>query len=165
MVTLVVAMADNRVIGKDGKMPWHIPAELKHFKEYTMGKPIIMGRKTFDSIGKVLPGRTNIIITRQEDYFKEGALVVSNVKDALKFGQKIEEEVCVIGGATIFTECLPKADRIVLTKIHFQPEGDTFFPEIEESAFKLVSETPYPESSETPSYSILILDRIKEEEI
>jgi dihydrofolate reductase len=128
-VSLIVAVDENNGIGKDNKLPWHLPADLKHFKSLTTGHPIIMGRKTFESIGKVLPNRRNIVISRQSDYLAEGATVVSSLNDAISTC-KNEDETFVIGGAEIFLFSLPIADILYLTVIHHEFNADTFFPKI-----------------------------------
>ena len=135
-LSLIVATADNNVIGKDNKMPWHIPEDFKHFKAITMGKPCIMGRKTYESIlnqlGKPLPGRTSIVISRS-GYSHEGASVVESLEAAIEKGKaETDEEVMVIGGAQIYALTLPMADRVYLTRVHQSPEGDAFFPELDE---------------------------------
>jgi dihydrofolate reductase len=129
---MIVAVADNNVIGKDNKMPWHIPEDFKHFKEITMGKPCIMGRKTYESIldqlGKHLPGRTSIVVSRS-GYAHEGAVSATSLEEAINKAEG--EEVMIIGGAQIYKEALNKnlADRIYLTRVHQEPQGDAFFPE------------------------------------
>lgn len=131
-VSMVVAMDKNRGIGIKGDLPWHIPGELENrFKKVTMGHPIIMGRKTHEGIGRVLPGRTNIIITRNTDYKVEGAKVVSSLEEALKIAgeDKGNHEVFIIGGGQIFQEALPKTDKIYLTLIDGEYDVDTFFPD------------------------------------
>lgn len=127
MISLIVAHDKNHVIGLNNEMPWHLPGDLAYFKKTTMGKPIIMGRNTFESIGRPLPGRRNIVITRNTAYTAEGIEVVHSVEDALEL-VKDQEEIMVIGGQQIFTEVLPLADRLYITKIDFEFEGDTFFP-------------------------------------
>ena len=132
VISLVVAAADNHVIGKDNAMPWHISEDFKHFKQVTMGKPCIMGRKTFESIlaslGKPLPGRVNIVISRK-NYQHSGALTCKDLDEALDQAKKTgAEEVCIIGGAQIYALALPRANRIYLTRVHQAPEGDAFFP-------------------------------------
>lgn len=127
-LSLVVAMARNGVIGKGGGLPWHLPADLRHFKSVTMGKPIIMGRLTWESIGKPLPGRLNIVVTRQSTYSAPGALIVHSLAAALERAADAEE-VVVIGGAQLYGEALPHADLIHLTEIDATYEGDTIFPE------------------------------------
>ncbi len=131
MITLVVAMGLNREIGVDNKLPWHLPKDLKHFKEITSGHPIIMGRKTYESIGKPLPNRTNIVISRKKDWFEEGILIVGSIKEAIKFGQKIDEDIFIIGGGNIFEQTMDIADKLEVTEIKTNIEADTFFPKID----------------------------------
>ncbi|MBK7391356.1 MAG: dihydrofolate reductase [Bacteroidetes bacterium] len=128
-ISLIVAFDENRLIGRDNGLPWHLPADLKHFKALTMGHHMIMGRKTYESIGKPLPGRTTVIVTRQTDYLAEGCIVTQNFTEAMMqcAGQS---EVFIIGGAQIFECTLPLADTLYVTQIHHAFEGDTFFPEI-----------------------------------
>jgi dihydrofolate reductase len=137
-VSLLLAASANNVIGKDNQLPWHLPDDLKYFKNLTWGLPILMGRKTFDSIGKPLPGRKSIVITRQQDWQHEGVDVVHSVDEAI---QKAEgygaKEIFVIGGAEIFGTSLPMASRIYLTRIHHHFDGDVFFPEINEEEWNL----------------------------
>ncbi len=135
MTSLIVATAENNVIGMDNKMPWHIPADFKHFKEITLGKPCIMGRKTYESIldqlGKPLPGRTSIVISRS-GYEHDGAISANSLEDAIeKAKSETDDEVMIIGGAQIYALALKNklADRIYLTRVHQTPEGDAFFPE------------------------------------
>ena len=132
IISLVVAAADNNVIGRDNAMPWHIPEDFKHFKTVTMGKPCIMGRKTFESIlaqlGKPLPGRVNIVVSRK-NYQHDGALTCKDLSEAIEQGGKIEtDEICIIGGAQIYAQALELANKIYLTRVHQLPEGDAFFP-------------------------------------
>ncbi|MBW2472126.1 MAG: type 3 dihydrofolate reductase, partial [Deltaproteobacteria bacterium] len=129
-ISLIVAMAENRVIGRDNQLPWRIPADLKHFKALTMGKPIIMGRKTYESIGRPLPGRDNIVITGDTSYRAEGCQVVHTLEEALRSAGGAEEAM-IIGGATLYRQTLKDADRLYLTLVKAQPEGDTWFPKIE----------------------------------
>jgi dihydrofolate reductase len=126
-ISLIVAMAKNRVIGADGRIPWHLPSELKLFKRLTMGHHIVMGRKTYESIDRLLPGRTTVIVTRQRDYHVPGAIVAHSVKEALA-ACKDDDECFVIGGADLFRETLPIAHRLHLTVVDAEPEGDTFMP-------------------------------------
>ena len=125
---MIAAMANNRVIGLDNKMPWHLPADLQHFKKVTTGKPVVMGRKTFESIGRPLPGRRNIIITRNSQYSAQGIETVTTPEAALEL-VKAEEEVMIIGGGNIYQQFLPNADRLYLTFIDLEVEGDTQFPD------------------------------------
>lgn len=132
IISIVVTAADNNVIGKDNAMPWHIPEDFKHFKTVTMGKPCIMGRKTFESIlaslGKPLPGRVNIIVSRT-NYQHAGALTCKDLDEAIDQASKIDtDEICIIGGAQIYAQAIALADKIHLTRVHQSPEGDAFFP-------------------------------------
>lgn len=142
MISLIVAMDQNRVIGKNNKLPWHLPADLQYFKKVTMGHPIVMGRKTFESIGRVLPGRENVIVTRNQEFKAEGCVVLHDIAQIKMFADNHEEEVFVIGGAEIFKEILPFTDRLYITEIHETFEGDTFFPEIDENEWDEISSTP-----------------------
>ena len=126
-IAAVVAMAENRVIGSHNKLPWHLPADLQHFKKITMGKPIVMGRKTFESIGRPLPGRCNIVISRDTDFQAPGCVVVHSIDCALAAAD-YSDEVCVIGGALIYEHMLPRIQRIYMTMIHYEVEGDAHFP-------------------------------------
>lgn len=152
IVSLLLAASANGVIGKDNKLPWHLPDDLKYFKNLTWGLPILMGRKTFDSIGKPLPGRKSIVITRNKDWQHDGVAVVHTVNDAVAnaeaFGAK---EIFVIGGAEIFTSALPLAARIYLTRIHADFQGDVFFPEISHQEWQLTS-SRFVEADEKNAY-------------
>lgn len=140
-VSLIVAMSRNRVIGKNNQLPWRLPEDLKRFKELTMGHPIIMGRKTYESIGKPLPGRTNIVLTKDTAYQVGGIQVARSLEEALNFGGK-DEEKFVIGGSEVFKKAYPLCDKIYLTLIDRDFDGDTFFPELDlETDFNLVEET------------------------
>jgi len=137
-LSIIVAMANNRVIGCDNQMPWHLSADLKRFKEITMDKPILMGRKTFESIGHPLPGRTNIIISRNKAYSPSGCQVYSSIDQALKEHENTAE-IMVIGGSGIYKALLPLTDRIYLTQINSTFEGDVFFPEMKNSQWREVT--------------------------
>jgi len=130
LVTLIVAVADNGVIGRENTLPWHLPEDLKRFKRLTMGKPMIMGRKTFESIGKPLPGRLNIVVTRDSNYRREGVEVVHGTDAALEAAAGASE-VMVIGGAELFRLFLPRAGRIHLTRVHGNIEGDVMWPALD----------------------------------
>ena len=144
IISLVVAAASNHVIGKGGIMPWHLPNDLRHFKNVTWGMPVVMGRKTFDSLGKPLTGRKNIVITRQEDWKADGAVAVKSMEDALFLVKETDaKEAMIIGGGEIFKMMFPKADRIYMTRVDADPEGDTFFPEINPTQWRLVSQKNY----------------------
>lgn len=141
MISLIVAHDEQRVIGYENGMPWHLPGDLKYFKEQTMGKPIIMGRKTFESIGKPLPGRRNIVITRNESYSAEGVEIVASLDEALSLVGEVPE-IMIIGGEQIFRLALPIADRLYVTVIHHSFEGDTFFPEYEAEFEEVSAQAP-----------------------
>ncbi|MEI7839397.1 MAG: dihydrofolate reductase [Methylococcaceae bacterium] len=130
-ISLIVAMSANRVIGRNNKMPWHLSADLKRFRAITMNAPILMGRKTFESIGKPLIGRTNMILSHNLDYQPEGCLVFNSLETALNAAQNVSEELFIIGGSTLYEMALPLAERLYLTDIQAEFEGDTFFPEID----------------------------------
>lgn len=152
-ISLVVAAATNNAIGKDGKMPWHLPNDLKHFKNTTWGMPVVMGRKTFDSLGKPLPGRRNIVISRQPGFKPEGAAVVSSVDDALFLVKETDaKEAMVIGGGEIYKTLFDKARRIYLTRVEAEPEADTYFPAIHPSQWRLVSQKDH-EADEKNAYN------------
>lgn len=159
-LTHIVACAKNGTIGRDGAMPWHLPQDLKFFKKTTNGHIMIMGRKTHDSIGKALPGRYTIVVTRQQDYQPEGVAVVNSLEDAYAhctdLMEQWGEEVFVVGGAEIYKQTLEKVDKIYLTQIHRDVKGDTFYPMNALEEFEVLSEEAH---SEPESYSILTLKR------
>ena len=138
LISLIVAMASNRVIGNRGEIPWKIPGEQKMFKEITMGHSMIMGRKTFEAIGRALPGRTNIVVTRQAGYQAPGCTVVHDLKSALESCPPAESEAFIIGGGQIYDETIAIADRIYLTLVPREVAGDTYFPEFSESDYELI---------------------------
>ncbi|WP_188069465.1 dihydrofolate reductase [Brevibacillus brevis] len=133
MISLIVAYARNQVIGKDGDMPWHLPADLKNVKELTTGKTIVMGRKTFESIGKPLPNRRNVVLTRSQDFHPEGVDVVHTKEEVLAMG-----DVIIFGGSEIYRQFLDVVDRLYITEIDLETEGDTFFPAWNRDAYTLV---------------------------
>lgn len=155
MISLIVAHDLNRVIGKDNKMPWHIPNELAYFKEKTMGKAIVMGRNTFESIGRPLPGRLNIVITRNAAYKPDGVTVVHSIEDAIELARKHHEEVMVIGGEQIFKEVLPYTDLMYVTLIQKEFEGDTFFPSYDQE-WRIDSESNPITTDDGLTYQYLI---------
>ena len=164
-VSLIVAVARNGVIGRAGGLPWQISADLKRFKQLTLGKPVVMGRKTFDSIGRPLPGRTNIVITRDPTYAPAGVVVTHSFEDALAQARDAAralgtDEIAVIGGADIFRLALPLADRLHLTEVHAEVTGDTWFPPFDRAEWRDVSrEDRDPDTPAGPAYSFVVLDR------
>lgn len=144
-IALVVAAAENNVIGKDNQLLWRLPNDMKFFKNTTWGLPVIMGRKTFESLGKPLAGRTNIVITRQPDWQAPGAIVVNSLEKALEAAAGTDaKEASVIGGGEIYAQALPIAQRLYLTRVHTSLEGDTWFPEFSESEWELLSNLDFP---------------------
>jgi dihydrofolate reductase len=140
-ISLVVAAASNNAIGKDGKLPWHLPNDMKHFRNITWGMPVLMGRKTFESLGKVLPGRKNIVITRQPGWKVTGTVSVASIEDGLFVAKETDaKEVMVIGGGEIYRALFERAKRIYLTRVEAEPEADTFFPVIDPRHWYLVSQ-------------------------
>lgn len=158
MISLIVAHDKNRVIGYENKMPWHLPGDLKYFKEQTMGKPIIMGRKTFESIGKPLPGRRNIVITRNKEYNQEGIEIVESVEAALALAGDVPE-IMVIGGEQIFKLVLPIADRLYVTLIDHSFVGDTYFPEY--TGWMQVSSSELVEAKEGYTFQYVVYERTR----
>ena len=142
IISIIAAIGDNRALGKDGKLPWHLPADFARFKTLTRGHTVIMGRKTYESIGRPLPERTNIVITRDEAYTAPGCIVVHSFDDALV--KAIGDEVFVIGGAQVYAEAIPHADRLYITHVHGSFEADTFFPEITISEWKVMQKEEVP---------------------
>ncbi len=152
MVTLIVAVADSGVIGRDNALPWHLPEDLKRFKRITLGKPVVMGRKTFESIGKPLPGRQNIVVTRDANYRREGVSVVHGPDDALRAADGAAE-IMVIGGADLFRVFLPRAGRVHLTRVHGDIEGDIRWPALDQRQWHVVERESYP-ADERHAYSM-----------
>ena len=162
-IALVVAVSQNNVIGRNNQLPWHLPEDLQYFKSVTMGKPILMGRKTFDSIGRPLPGRKNIVITRDLEWDAEGVEVVYSVDDALAAGADAcavanSDEIMIIGGAQIYRDCLPIADRLYLTRVEAEIEGDAFFPDIDTKQWQKIAEKT-PKEIDKYSYCFQVLER------
>lgn len=160
-ISMIAAMANNRVIGKDNQMPWHLPADLKHFKSVTLGKPVVMGRKTYESIGKALPGRKNIVISSQQDYLLSDATVVHDCESALEAAAKEAHEVMIIGGGTIYEAFMPKATQLFLTFIKLDVDGDTQFPNYEETGdwTELERVSNAPDEKNTYTYDFVTLLR------
>ena len=159
-MSIVVAMAANGVIGRDNQLPWHLPADLKHFKQTTMGKPILMGRKTWESIGRPLPGRTNIVITRDSSYSAAGCEVVNSIDAAIAAAGE-QDEVMVIGGAELYRQVLSDTDTIYLTRIHEAFDGDTCFPELRNTEWHQVERVDHEaDEKNSHDYSFIRLDRV-----
>ena len=159
-ISIIVAMAANGVIGRDNQLPWHLPADLKHFKQTTMGKPILMGRKTYESIGRPLPGRTNIVITRDTGYRVDGCIVVNSIDAALAAAGE-QDEIMVIGGAEFYRQVLPRTDTIYLTRIHDSFDGDTCFPDLNDADWHEVERSDHAADAKNPhDYSFIRLDRM-----
>jgi dihydrofolate reductase len=149
-ISLVVAVSANGVIGRDGGLPWHLPSDLKRFKALTLGKPVIMGRKTWVSIGRPLPGRPNIVISRDPHFVADGAIAVQSLETALVEARKLAvglgvDEVCVIGGGEIYRQALDRADVLHITTVAADVEGDTRFPQIDPAIFEKITDEPLPQ--------------------
>lgn len=159
---LIYARANNGVIGKDNALPWYLPADLKRFKSLTMGKPMLMGRKTFESLPGLLPGRKHIVLTHQKNWARDGVEVANNVQDALALARKhrMGAEVAVIGGAKIYETMLPLAERIELTAIHADYDGDTFIEPVS-SDWELTKREDFKPEGAEPSYSFMTYQRAK----
>ena len=159
-ITIVVAISENNAIGKDNQLLWHLPADLKHFKNKTTGKTIIMGRKTYDSIGKPLPNRRNIVITRQQGLQFAGIEVVNSLDEGLALC-KDENEVFIIGGAEIYKQALPLVDKIELTRVHQEFEADAFFPDLDQETWKETwKEDHLPDEKNKFAYTFATLERV-----
>lgn len=164
-LSLICAMDENMVIGNNNRLPWHLPEDLKYFKRTTMGKCIIMGRKTFESIGRPLPGRTNIIVTRSRDYEVDNARVVDSLADAIELAENVSfidgtDEAFIIGGAELYKHALPYVDRMHLTMVHAEVDGDTFFPDFAVEEWQEVSKEYFEADEFNPyPYSICIFER------
>jgi dihydrofolate reductase len=152
IISLIVAMDYNRGIGIDNKLPWHLPSDLKRFKRLTMGHHLMMGRKTYETIGKPLPGRVMIIVTRQKGYHSEGCVVVNSIQQAIKEAEDHhEEELFVIGGADIFQQVFEVADKIYLTNVHANVNASVYFPEVDPGCWELITKHD-PEQMENDQY-------------
>lgn len=158
-LSFVVAMAQNRVIGRNNRLPWHLPADLRHFKKITLGKPMLMGRKTYESIGRPLPGRTNIVISRDPGYAAPGCIVVHSIPEAIAVAGPTEEAM-VIGGASLFDQTLDRAERIYLTLVHADAQGDVRFPEIDLNEWREIRRENHPaDEKNTLPYSFILLEK------
>lgn len=158
-ISLIVAMSRNGVIGKDNRLPWHLPADLKRFKELTMGHTIVMGRKTWESIGRLLPGRRSVIVTRNAAVRVEGAVMADTIEAAIAAGES-DDEIFIIGGEQIFRLALPIADRIYLTTVQTDVEGDTFMPTIDPALWRAVRSESHAATEASPlAWRFDILER------
>ena len=161
MITIIVAKAENNIIGNNNELIWHLPNDLKHFKNLTSGHPVLMGRKTFDSIGKPLPNRTNIVITRNEEWSSEGVKRADSLQEAIETGKKIDSEIFIIGGGNIYEQALDWADAIEVTEVHENFNGDTKFPEIDLKTWKEVSREDFTKDEKHRfDYSFVRYERI-----
>ena len=159
IISIIVAISNNNVIGREGRLPWHLSGDLKNFKKITLGKPIIMGRLTYESIGHPLPDRHNIIISSQDDYSVKGCDVVSSPKQALEFAGNVDE-VIIIGGSSVYAEFLPQANRLYITRVDTDVEGDVFFPEFSKDDWVVVKREKYKLSDKRQlSYIFELLER------
>jgi len=159
MISIIAALAKNRVIGKGNSLPWHLPADLKHFKDLTLGKPVIMGSRTFGSIGKALPGRTTIVLTDDKEFNALGCLTAKSIEEALEL-VKDSTEVMVAGGASVYKQFLPLANRMYLTLVNAEIEGDFYFPEYKESEWEEIERFDFEADKENIySYSFITLNR------
>ena len=162
IVSFVVARADSGVIGRDNALPWRLPADLAHFKRLTVGKPVVMGRRTFESIGKPLPGRHNIVLTRS-DWRADGVTVAPNFAEAIAAAgldpRARADEIMVIGGAAVYAETLPLASRVYLTEVHAAPEGDTVLPAFDPAVWQETAREDHAAAGDAPAYSFVTLER------
>ncbi|AMB84107.1 diacylglycerol kinase [Pseudomonas agarici] len=164
-LSLIAALAENRVIGVDNGMPWHLPADFKYFKATTLGKPIIMGRKTWDSLGRPLPGRLNLVVSRQEGLQLDGAEVFPSLAEAVTRAEEwaLERgagELMLIGGAQLYSQGLEQADRLYLTRVGLSPAGDAWFPAFDPDQWRLVSNEPHPALDDKPAFSFEVWERV-----
>ena len=159
-LTLIAAMSQNRVIGRDNDLAWHLPKDLKRFKELTKGHHVLMGRKTYESVGRPLPGRTNIVISRQENYKAPGCIVVHTLEEAIRKAEN-DNQPYVIGGGKIYEQALPLADTLELTQIHADVEGDTYFPEVDTNKWQIVAkESHEADDKHEFAYDFLTYQRV-----
>ncbi len=164
-LAMMAAKASNNVIGRDNKLPWYLPNDLKYFKQVTLGKPIVMGRNTWESLKRPLPGRTNIVISRQPDYVAEGAKVVATLDEALELAGHVahidgQDELVVIGGAQIYALALPRAERLYLTEVHAEVPGDTYFPTVDAAQWREIGRDDFQAEGPNPyDYSFVVYQR------
>ncbi len=160
IISLIVAMDQNGLIGRDNDLPWRLSADLQYFKQITMGKPIIMGRKTHESIGRPLPGRQNIVISKNNKFMAAGCVLVSSIADALLAAGDVEE-VMFMGGASLYEQVLPQVNRLYLTQVHASLEGDTWFPQWDQAAWREISRVDHlADEKNAFDYSFMVLERL-----
>jgi dihydrofolate reductase len=164
-IAIIVAVALNGVIGRNNTLPWRLPADLKHFKATTLGKPVVMGRKTFESLGKPLPGRTNIVITRDPQFAADGAVIAHSLDEGLRIADEVAlrdgaVEIMVIGGAQIYAEALPLAQVLYYTRVLLEVEGDAWFPEIDPAQWHWAERQRFVAEGDAPGYELLRYERI-----
>jgi len=161
MITIVVAKAENNIIGSDNQLIWHLPNDLKHFKKLTSGHPVIMGRKTYESIGKPLPNRANIVITRNKGRNSEGIVIANSLEEAIEKGKEIDSEIFIIGGGKIYEQAMDFADALEVTEVHHSFEGDTKFPEIDLKIWKETAREDFEKDEKHRfDYSFVRFERI-----
>lgn len=160
-VTLVAAVAANGVIGVDGALPWRLPEDLEHFKALTLGHPMVMGRATYESIGRPLPGRTTIVVTRQAGWSAAGVEVAGSLEEALARAAAIDDDVFLVGGGQVYAEALERelVDSMVITRVHASPEGDTRFPQLDWAHWRPVAHIPHPADGDRPGFEIVTYAR------
>ncbi len=159
-VSVIAALAKNRVIGIENRLPWRLPEDLAHFKALTLGHPVLMGRKTFESLGRPLPGRTNIVITRNPDYCRDGCVVAGSIPDALALCRDVGE-IFFIGGAELYAQAIPLADRLYLTEVDIEVEGDAWFPDFERAAFRETARAAHiGEKGDPLRFDFVVYDRV-----
>ncbi len=159
MISLIAALSHTRVIGRDGDLPWRLPDDSKHFRHTTMGKPVVMGRKTWESFGGVLEGRENVVVTRQSNYDAPGASVVSSLDEALR-RLKHRDEIFIAGGESLYSEALPRADRLYLTFVDAEVDGDARFPEFDRGQWRELERLEHPaDTRHAHAFSIVTLER------
>lgn len=161
-IIIVAALAENRVIGKDNDLVWHLPKDLKHFKSLTLGHPMVMGRKTFESFGKPLPGRTNIIVTRDKNYKVEGCIVVHSLQEGIEKAKELDNDIYIAGGAEIYKQVLPRTDLMYLTHVKARPDGDTFFPEFPKEEWKETARESFePDEKHLYGFDFVTWERVR----
>lgn len=166
-LAVIVAVADNGVIGRENSLPWHLPEDLRYFKRVTMGKPIVMGRKTFESIGRPLPGRTNIVISRNPEFEAVGVSVVASLDEALELAAQVAgdagaSELVVIGGAEIYRLAIPRADRLYVTEVHADIEGDALLPDVAWAEWEERRRERHAAAESSHDFSFVVYDRLKD---